>query len=1558
MKPLQLLFATFLILIFNHNLTAQITLSSQTEVDAWDQSITILTEDLTITGPDITNIDALSNLTAIESRLDIEANPSLTNIDGLSGLTQIQTTGRVNLQANQALTDIGGFLGLTDVDGAISIQSNDALTNIDGLSNLDNVTGVISLWFNDGLTNINGFLGLEDFTGRILITNCDALIDFNGFSNLANFSGLIELTNNDGLTNLDVFSDYTDLVGRLTIKHSDGLTNIDALASLTNVSGTLELWDIPALTDINVLSGIQELSGIIDIRDNENLLAIDGFSNLITINGELKIRSNNALANIDELSNLTTVNGTLEINSNEQLENIDGLEGLAGINGAVEINNNDNLSNLNVFSDYTNIAGELLIEDNDGLTNLDDLSSLTELTGTVTIKDNIGLLNVNGFSGLTDIAGTMNITNNQGLMDIQGFSNLTDVSGNLRIRQNSNLANINGLFALTNLTGRIDIADNDALANVDGLLELSILDGGLYISGNDALTNVDGLGGITTITANTAGLYISKNNSLTNIDSLSGIANLESGSKIEIRENASLLNIDGLSGLVNANGSIYIEENHALTNIDGLASLTEITNTTNVRIINNDALTNLDGLINITLIRRYLLILDNSSLQNIDGLSNVEEILFAGNLEISGNPSLTNIDGLSGLRVVDVNTAGGFTLQDNDLLRYCCGLEYAIENGDLEDFVINMNQEGCNSPTQILDACSLVLNYDQTRPCEGLDNGRINFFASDYDTIPFSYQWEELTLGLSGNGLSAADNFSIENLAAGTYNVTISLQNGAQEVITGIVLDPIVGSVFEILEITTANSTNGTASGNIQIAFSGGTPPYEVTWSGPIPGSLPGITDNSYTVFNLSPGEYIVQLTDADAQSKIANITLLDEVIPSFPCSEPLDIVILNDVSGSVNEIEYDESKTFFVDFLASANIGEGAMESQATIIEWASNAEQSVMVPLTGNMQALENYENATRAFSGGTFPHPAMQFAADYIETNGRSDVEKVFILSTDGTPPTSLIYLADELKANGYHIVTIAFDYAYSRSSIRDILTQVASVPLLASGAAAYSDLDSDLADNIVNLYLCPLNPGSSSSVYFNRDGAIEIDSVVGDCPVAGFAEVTFTISAHRELSLPVGTSVMFYHNDPLLFGATPILDFSLPCAIPIGSSETHTVTLPINTATKLYVLLNDDGNIAPPLNFPITDLQEIAFSNNIDTVSICINNQPTLQALKYTTTPTPICDSILMYTIDVCNIGSTNAIDVVVTDDPPAGATLTGLTVNTNNCSIDNGNSYDIPAGCCVSITVTYNASAVANGYYGIQNVTISGPLDQEYLNYDGSLSSAEDVIVKEENTNCPSTEIWFTKEVNTEEICEDGFLSYTYTIHNETSAVIHGARFLDILPFPMDWVYKPYLMNGLSINAPEQSGTIADFIIDEIRADTVATFQMDAYTGDWPMDGTVAGSATIENVIDLENGGLQDLESNEVSTIVYGNFPCDSIDTNTLDMESLSSILVFPNPSTGTIQFKNLKESVKYRLFNATGTCYEEGEYLGGDLKLRYEGVNLVQLFLDAEVKIFKVVRVM
>jgi len=862
-----------------------------------------------------------------------------------------------------------------------------------------------------------------------------------------------------------------------------------------------------------------------------------------------------------------------------------------------------------------------------------------------------------------------------------------------------------------------------------------------------------------------------------------------------------------------------------------------------------------------------LSISENSALINVDGLNKLTSI--EGDLSINYNAALANLDGLSNVTSVseDLVIYLNYTLTD------CCGIQKILSTPGAIGGQISIysNPSECSNEEEILKSCGIKINILTFPPCIDADNGSLLITVNQYNTIPFYYKWERIEDSAMGSGSSLDDVFNIEYLKSGTYNVTVTSPAPDTIIKTGIVLNQIPGSIFEIIEITATNSSNGYNNGGITLKIAGGTPPYTYEWSGVSTGNQSGITDNYYTINNLAQGEYYITVSDDAGNQQSVAISLLDETVPEFPCTEPLDIVILNDVSGSVDATEYGESKQFFVDFLNAANIGTDVNNSRAAIIEWSGGGSQRIQIPITGDMAILQDYISYTRAFGGGTSPHQAMDFGKKYLDSFGRTDVEKVIILSTDGSGgqiSPSLIALADKFKAAGYHIVTIAFDNAFATNATREILTKVASNPQLAPGAPAYSLLNEDLADRIVKIYLCPIAPGSTATAYFNRDGAIDILDIVpfGNCPYPNSVEISFTIEALRELSLPAGTPVTFYFNNPELFGATPISTWIMPCALAAGEIDTFLVILPVNTAGNIFAVLNDDGSQSPPIQFPITNIEELAYSNNIDNQSICLDDIATLQALKYTTTPKPICDTLVIYTISVCNISEADAFGVNVEDIPPDDFVLVGTIFNDNGCATTNGGAYDIPAGCCISLTLTYDAANAANGYYGNQGVDIDGSSGQDYIDFDGSTTTAEDVII-DDTLDCPSTNIEFTKEANIYQSCDDAFVVYKFTIKNEMNIPLQGLVFTDILPDPCVWAFEPYLLEGLSISNRNINGNTASFIIDEVLPDTTATFYLDAALSSWDMSGILSNTAALKNVPDPDNGGYRTLTSNTVSTNV-------------------------------------------------------------------------------------------
>ena len=165
-------------------------LRTQAMVDAFPQNCDSVLGDMIVEGSDITNVDALANLTSVGDGLKIRGNSSLTNIDALANLTSVG--GALNINSNAALTNIDGLANLTKVVQGLEINSNASLTNIDGLANVAGST-----------------------------------------------SGILEINNNAALTNIDGLANLTRVAGFLKIQGNAALTNLDGLASLTSVGGDL-----------------------------------------------------------------------------------------------------------------------------------------------------------------------------------------------------------------------------------------------------------------------------------------------------------------------------------------------------------------------------------------------------------------------------------------------------------------------------------------------------------------------------------------------------------------------------------------------------------------------------------------------------------------------------------------------------------------------------------------------------------------------------------------------------------------------------------------------------------------------------------------------------------------------------------------------------------------------------------------------------------------------------------------------------------------------------------------------------------------------------------------------------------------------------------------------------------------------------------------------------------------------------------------------------------------------------------------------------------------------
>lgn len=222
--------------------------------------------------------------------------------------------------------------------------------------------------------------------------------------------------------------------------------------------------------------------------------------------------------------------------------------------------------------------------------------------------------------------------------------------------------------------------------------------------------------------------------------------------------------------------------------------------------------------------------------------------------------SLQWFDGANTLLVGQTNpvitglAAGSYTLRVRD-------------NSSCEDF-FTYSLSNTNGPSVTLDSTTNI-------SCNGLNDGEI-FISVSGGTAPYRYLW-------SPNGLTFED---ITSLSAGSYTVRVTDANGCITFETYTISSP---------QAITANfNTNdaacGLCDGNAEVTISGGTAPYQYTWSN---GS------DSTKAVNLCAGIYVLNVRDANGCAETFNININNAGGPSNEIISVTDATCRNTCDGT-----------------------------------------------------------------------------------------------------------------------------------------------------------------------------------------------------------------------------------------------------------------------------------------------------------------------------------------------------------------------------------------------------------------------------------------------------------------------------------------------------------------------------------------------------------------------------------------------------------------------------------------------------------------------------------
>ncbi|MEZ4938742.1 MAG: gliding motility-associated C-terminal domain-containing protein [Crocinitomicaceae bacterium] len=266
---------------------------------------------------------------------------------------------------------------------------------------------------------------------------------------------------------------------------------------------------------------------------------------------------------------------------------------------------------------------------------------------------------------------------------------------------------------------------------------------------------------------------------------------------------------------------------------------------------------------------------------------------------------------------------GVFTSTNEDI----AGLASGTYNLTITDNV------GC----QITDSWTLtqptVLALSNTHVnvnCNGGSGGSINLNVAG-GTPTYTYAW-------TGPGAYSAATQDISTLAAGTYDVVVTDNNGCTANTSVTITEP---TAISVVDVITNVSCNGGTTGAINITVSGGTPSYTYAWTGPN-----GFTSAAEDPTVLEAGTYNLTLTDNNGcvytdSYVITEPTSLDMTIaPTNPNCGNADGSAIATASGGTPAYSYE----WYSDAGLSANIGSGA-----TINNLASGTYYAEVTDLNG---------------------------------------------------------------------------------------------------------------------------------------------------------------------------------------------------------------------------------------------------------------------------------------------------------------------------------------------------------------------------------------------------------------------------------------------------------------------------------------------------------------------------------------------------------------------------------------------------------------------------------
>ncbi len=465
-----------------------------------------------------------------------------------------------------------------------------------------------------------------------------------------------------------------------------------------------------------------------------------------TIEGKLTISESveNDITNLLGLSQITRCDRGLKVANNKSLATLEGLENVVNVRKRLEITNLENLTSIEAISNLRSDNGvNVFIISNPILSTLDGLDF--EVLGDLTLAKNHMLEDLTGLENLVELH-VLSLTQNDNIVSLEGLSSLTTVNSSIRFLLNKKLENMNGLEGVESIGRSLELSNNRMINDISGLRNVETIESTILI-GSTLLTNLNSLQNLRVVSGQ---VRIGGNSLLTDISALENLDPYRIGTKDILNPNTPMLNIQNnplLSQCSIESFCYFLNRADIVTKIMengvGCNTVSEISadcdipqgscfpsglilsnqmdidsfasNNPNCNIIGGDLtitginITSLLGLSIINNVVGSLIIKNNNQLTTLEGLGNITQL--NGGIEITENNLLQNLNGIHNIDPSTIMATGtdlALNISNNPALTEChietiC--DYLDQPGNI---LIEENAGGCNSETEIVDACILA----------------------------------------------------------------------------------------------------------------------------------------------------------------------------------------------------------------------------------------------------------------------------------------------------------------------------------------------------------------------------------------------------------------------------------------------------------------------------------------------------------------------------------------------------------------------------------------------------------------------------------------------------------------------------------------------------------------------------------------------------------------------------------------------------------------------------------------------------------------------------------